>query len=297
MMERGGCANSPAPLSEKSDLMPRCISQQRRRLPVLCVAAIAIAVTVAGCAPTGDFGRRQPSYFHDTVIPAVRTAAHDIRGKLSSRYPYTADEERMRALSHNLIHVDRKKSIDRYLASGVQDLGIAESRYEENRRIANNTGKSAYERQPPSRRPYTLLNVVRADIWDFRLFGNSVELVYAADARRRRAILKREDVPSSDLHNAIGRINENRRVVNQTLLAVRNRVDEYRLELRRSILEYPDAIPEGRVTAAIDRLAGLLEIIQDQTRVWAFPNDYVRNGKDSRPRRDRIPKLDGGRRI
>ena len=283
--------------TENSDRMPNLNSKQPRSPAVCLAAAIAIAVMAAGCAPTGDFGRRQPSYIHDKVIPAVRTAVHDLRGKLSSRYPYTADEERMRALSHNLIHVDRKKSIDRYLASGVQDLGIAESRYEENRRIANNTGKSAYERQPPSRRPYTLLNVVRADIWDFRKFGNSVELVYAADARRRRAILKREDVPSSDLHNAIGRINENRRLVNQTVLAVRNRVDEYRLELRRSILEYPDAIPEGRVTAAIDRLAGLVEIIQEQTRVWAFPGDYVRNGDKPSSRMRRIPKLDGGRRI
>lgn len=277
--------------------MPCRHSKQNRTLRISCATAIAIAVTAVGCAPTGDFGRRQPSYFHDTVIPAIRTAAHDIRGKLSSRYPYTADEERMRALSHNLIHVDRQKSIDRYLASGVQDLGIAESRYEENRRIANNTGKSAYERQPPSRRPYTLLNVVRADIWDFRQFGNSVELVYAADARRRRAVLRREEVPSSDVHNALGRIKENRRVVNETVLAVRNRVDEYRLELRRSILEYPDAIPEGRVTAAIDRLAQLVEIIQDQTRVWAFPNDYVRNGDKPTSRDRRIPKLDGGRRI
>ncbi len=277
--------------------MPGLNAKQPRSRAVCIAVATALAAMAAGCAPTGDFGRQQPSYLHDTVIPAIRAAAHDLRGKVTSTYPYTADEERMRALSHNLIHVDRKKSIDRYLASGVQDLGIAESRYEENRRIANNTGKSAYERQPPSRRPYTLLNVVRADIWDFRKFGNSVELVYAADARRRRAILKHEDVPSSDLHNAIGRINENRRLVNQTVLAVRNRVDEYRLELRRSILEYPDAIPEGRVTAAIDRLAGLVEIIQEQTRVWAFPGDYVRNGDKPSSRTRRIPRLDGGRRI
>ena len=74
--------------------------------------------------------------------------AHESRGKLSARYPYPADVERMRAFSHNLIHVDRKKSIKRYLASGVQDVGIAESRYEENRRIAGNTGKAAYQRLP-----------------------------------------------------------------------------------------------------------------------------------------------------
>ena len=158
-------------LSQKSDWMPRRNSQQRRRLHALCIAAVAIAVIAAGCAPAGDFGRRQSSYLHDAVIPAMRTVAHDIRGKLSARYPCTADEERMRAFSHNLIHVDRKKSIKRYLASGVQDVGIAESRYEENRRIAGNTGKAAYQRLPSSRRPYTLLNVVRADIRDFLSIG------------------------------------------------------------------------------------------------------------------------------
>lgn len=249
---------------------------------------------MSSCAPTGDFGRKHPSYFHDEIIPAARTAIRDIRGKATSRYHLTDDEEDLRALAHTLVSVDRRESIDRMLAAGVQDLGITDSRFEENRQVAHNTGKSAYEREPPSRNPYTLLNVVRADVWRYQEFGNVVERVYRSDARRRVALLRSEDLPADDIHNTSSRIAENRRVVNQTILAMRNKVDNYRLELRRSVLEFPDIVPEGRVTVAIDRLSDLGAIIQDQTRIWAFPDDFASSSDGAPETRTRVPRLAGG---
>ena len=261
---------------------------------LLGIVFALLAVVLPGCAPTGDFGRRQPSFLHDQIVPAARTAIRDIRGKATSQYPLTADEEELRARAHTLVSVDRRKSIDRFLASGVDDLGIVDSRFEENRQIAHNSGKTAYESAPPSRNPYTLRNVVRAQVWQYQEFGDVVERVYRSDARRRATLVRQDDIPTNDIHNATSRIAENRRVVEQTILAMRNRVDNYRLELRRSVLEYPDIIPEGRVTAAIDRLSDLGEILQDQTRIWAFPDDYASSADGAPASRTRAPRLAGG---
>ena len=259
-----------------------------------CIIIAILAVLPSACAPPGDFGRRPPSFFHDEILPVTRTVIRDIRGKATSQYPKTADEEELRARAHTLVNVDRRKSIDRFLASGVDDLGIVDSRFEENRRIAHNTGKSAYEHEPPSRNPYTLLNVVKAQVWQYQEFGDVVERVYRSDARRRATLRRHEDISPNDIHNATSRIAENRRVVEQTILAMRNRVDNYRLELRRSVLQYPDIIPEGRVTAAIDRLSDLGEILQDQTRIWAFPDDYASSADGAPASRTRVPRLAGG---
>jgi hypothetical protein len=68
------------------------------------------------------------------------------------------------------------------------------------------------------------------------------------------------------------------------ILAMRNRVDDYRLELRRSVVEHPDA--SGRAAAAIGRMARAVDRIDARLRPRVFPEARMAG-----PRRTGSPRV------
>lgn len=59
-------------------------------------ALLIAAALVAGCRPTGDFGRAKPSLIHDTILPRVGDAAAILRKEPASAFNYTDDELELR---------------------------------------------------------------------------------------------------------------------------------------------------------------------------------------------------------
>ena len=60
------------------------------------LALVALAVTACG-RPTGDFGRAEPSFLHDTLLPAAgKLTAEYVRKEPVSGFPLTDDEIELR---------------------------------------------------------------------------------------------------------------------------------------------------------------------------------------------------------
>ncbi len=247
------------------------------RINVNCrvAASMAAILVTSACSTTGDFGRTEPSFVQQHIVPVARTAVRDIRGVLTSDFDYTSDEEELRARSGTLLTQDRRWSLDRFLGSMIEDVGISDSRYETSRRVTHNTGVSVYEHRRPSRTADTLLGYLYTEASMVEDFSDVADRVYDADARRREYLLYGGEVSGDEIHNTTARIESNRRVTRKTVLALRNRVDDYRLELRKSRLEHPD-VPDYGVLSAIDRYAATVDGLEDRLRTWPFPEDYVR---------------------
>jgi hypothetical protein len=66
---------------------------------------VGLACLLAACGrPTGDFGRAEPSYLHDTILPALgKAVAVQGRGTTVSGFPMTADEIELRDRSWNFV--------------------------------------------------------------------------------------------------------------------------------------------------------------------------------------------------
>jgi hypothetical protein len=257
-------------------------SVSRRRLGSLSLAGL-LAIACQACT-TGDFGRREPNILQDTIFPAVRGVVGDIRGVAVSSYALTGDEAELRARSETIIAAERGLSPDRTISATVESVGLAESTYQERRRAAHTSGRTAYDRGPRSRRRDTLAYVVDSETGDFVAFGEIALRVYRGDEIRRAALTDGAELSGDDIRDTAGRIRANRRIVEQTILAMRNRVDDYRLELRRSVVEHPDAY--GRAAAAIGRMARAVDRIDARLRPRVFPEERIAG-----PRRQGSPRI------
>lgn len=239
--------------------------------------AIAAAVVLgslaatSGCSRTGDFGRHDPGLFEQSLLPSLRSLGRSFHGAPVSSFPLTDDEVELRARSRTIITGERRWSVERELSTAFEAAGLMNSKYQENRRTAHDSGLAAYQGRSASRRPSALADIVASERAEFRAFADVAYLVYGADAARH-AVISRGDIQSLDIvGETAARVAENRRVVEQTVIAMWNRVDDYRLELRKSAVEHPDA-RDPRASFEVDRMADQAEEIERRLRVFTFPD-------------------------
>jgi hypothetical protein len=69
----------------------------------LARAAVLLLLLPLGCAPTGDFARREPTSFHDKILPRVGAHIARWRGEASSTLPLTDDEAELRHLAYTIV--------------------------------------------------------------------------------------------------------------------------------------------------------------------------------------------------
>ena len=96
------------------------------------------------------------------------------------------------------------------------------------------------------------------------------ERVYVQDKKRLRHLRKGGDVPADDVLDTTGRVRENRGIVEETILALHNRIDDYEIELRRSMLVHPDG-RKAEVKNVIGRLANRVKRFEGRVRAIADP--------------------------
>lgn len=222
-----------------------------RMMAITCLAVVATGV--GGCSRTGDFGRQKPSFVTDQVMPGVRSVVHHVRGLRTSRFELTPDESELRALSRRLKQPLAAEGRPGKIGVFLDDVGVRDNDFQHKRRIAHDTGTAAYKAHGRARRPVTLLSLVETDNKVLRRFSRVAERVYRSDGVRRRELARGLDRSSDDIFDATRRIKENRRVVAGTMVALRNRIDDYRIHLRRGMLQRPHRA-KTRVAVAIDRL-------------------------------------------
>lgn len=213
---------------------------------------LTIAMMMASCRTAGDFGRQRPSYFYDHLIPSTRVAISNLSGVKASAYPLTDAEQQLRAHSMAIIENEGSSLRRRTDQLGV-DLGIHDGTYQRKRRVAHSAGTADLDRERYPRHPDILLNAITDDLQELQKLSVASATVYQTDHQRLQALRSGGDVPADDIKDTTGRVSENRRIVKNTILALHNRVDDYEVELNRSMLVYPGDHRE-KVSNAIGRL-------------------------------------------
>lgn len=233
------------------------------------LTVVLAGMAMASCRTAGDFGRQKPSYFYDTVVPSVKGVVTKHTGVPHSDFPWTDQEYELRARSQTLIDKE-DPSFARYLDKKRADYGIQQSSYQEERRVEHSTGTADLNQDKYPRHPSVLLSTVTEDIKLLKAFAILAEEIYETDKRRLKALRTGGDVPSSDVVNTTGRVKENRGVVERTILALHNRIDDYEIELRRALLAHPNGDGTG-VENAIGRLALRLNKFERRIRKLSDP--------------------------
>ncbi len=242
-----------------------CIATSGLRLLLL----IGIGTAMASCRTAGDFGRQKPSYFYDQVVPSIRTTVGDFSGLQTSEFPLTGAEDELRARSIAIIE-NEGPSLARYVDQKGVDYGIHEGTYQKDRRVEHSSGTPDLAGEEYPRHPRILLSAVSEDLSLLRGFTAVAVDVYRADKRRLKSLRKGGDVPAEDVLDTTGRVQENRAIVENTILALHNRIDDYEIELRRSVLVHPDGSEAG-VQNAIGRLSNRVNKFELKVRGISDP--------------------------
>lgn len=218
-------------------------------------AVFAVMLLMGGCAaPTGDFGRPKPSLINDKLLPKVGREFARGRGEPVSYYMLTDDEKELRARSYRLVMPIHRRA---FLARSETELVRTRIWPDEKYRVDPTLyyRKLVKDRYRSSEARYNAMDSeIRADIALIEPFYAIVRKVCLADAARIRALQATVDLTHDEKADAIGRVYENRRVIDWALAALSWRVESYAYALQRSRIEIPSQ-REVAVEVALDRFA------------------------------------------
>jgi hypothetical protein len=244
------------------ETLPKVRTPELQRTGLRTAAVVVLVLAAAGCRPSGDFGRYEPSYFYDTAVPSVRHAVGRVNGNTSSGYALTEDEEELRARSRTLRELEGG-SIQRDLDEVAYQVGGDERDYQRERRVEHASGVAVLIPDRDVRAPEQLLGAISQDLDLLDPYERVVVRVYDAD-------MARLDVPADDVIDTTARVKENRLLVDDTILAMHNRIDDYEQEMRRSLLMHPSG-SERDIANAIGRLAHRVHKLERRVRSLSDP--------------------------
>ncbi len=255
-------------------LTPGVCAQSARRIPAI-TGAVIVVLLLSACRTTGDFGRREPSFLHDTVVPATREIITGATGLAHSNYELTHDEERLRAYSETLFSSEAW-SLERAADEAGANLGLDERDYQRERRVEHASGAAALDPDRDVRRPELILASIDFDLDVIASFEGAAIRVYEADMDRLAALRENGDVPARDVVNTTDRAKENRGIVEETILTLHNRIDDYEIETRRTVLRHPEA-SQIALHNAIGRLAARVDKLETRIRAVSDPEGVPHN--------------------
>lgn len=228
----------------------------------------ATAILLTGCSNKGDFGRTEPSFFEDRVLPVTRSLVGMVRGAATSDYPLTQDEKALRDLSRDLADPSKRASAKKTLMRQAHAAGVAKNKYEKKRRLRHDVGLEATRYRSPYKQHYALLYAVKNDVRLTERFTYTSRRVYKTDNIRYRRLVSSGDLSGDQIRNVTARLKDNREIVNATLLVLENRISDYRLDLKHMKLRAPGPL-EREITYAIDSLKIRTRKLHSKTSYWA----------------------------
>jgi hypothetical protein len=253
-------------------------SPVRRRLAIVLLAGGLLTVPLAGCLQTtGDFGRPQPGFTQDVLLPFTGTVSARMRGEFSSFYALTEDEKELRNRAWNFLMPEKdapvgtwqqdhmafhrilpRRSPDitlyhRTIMGGPQ-FGSLAGDSPILRRISNPGGSfsslvSRYNRVRDS------ITADHALVPYFKLVANQVE---QADHIRARALGHVGNLTDEQSKEALERICENALIIARVNWAFYDRAAQYRYSLEHLLVEGPEreSIPAERTLMAFEQDIG-----------------------------------------
>ena len=212
-------------------------------------AFFVIALALAGCVETGDFGRPRPSLWNDVVLPTTGSLATQARREPVSQYAYTDDENELRDRAWRFITPAQERF---WFESVIVELVRT--------RILPVTmaphDKASYYRavmheafRSPASRYHRIAEDVSADANLIGPFAALAKRVIAADRVRLRSLAFVQDLAEDDAYQAAARVAENRCVIAWVRRETAQRVESYRYALEHLLIEAPqnEAITVERV--------------------------------------------------
>ena len=249
------------------------------------VLALAILPLLAGCGrPTGDFGRAEPSFVHDRLMPATgELVAEWDRSEVVSKFNRTDRENVLRDRAWGVI---RAPHVRDWFGETLIEL--------ERTRIVppidwafDPKGYYNYLRRDPFVSSETRWNRaiadMRADAGLIAPFWAEARRVREDDAARLRALDQRRGGSPEELSNAYARIDENARVVDWVWRAVRLRVAAYRDTIDRMMVETPSErrgeaeIALSELRRAVDRAEAGMPVLPRRHADAGRPSRYTRS--------------------
>ena len=231
------------------------------------VLAVLLAGLVAGCArPTGDFGRARPDLIHDELLPEAGRMAANMRGEPTSTFNLTDLEQELRNRAWALISPASSKDwVDAAATEGQRTRLIKPIDDKLDPRVYY-----LYLRSDKFRSSETRYERVIADITSdtelVRPFCQLAAEVEDTDVDRLNAMNRRPDLKPEEYSAAVGRVNENRRLIAWVKRALGFRLGAYRYAIDRLEIETPSRKRVWDANTAWRHLSGEIAFAQGGCR-------------------------------
>jgi len=209
-----------------------------------------------GCAPTGDFGRREASIFHDEVVPRIGDEVAHLRGEPVSKLPMTDHEKHLRVRAHGLVRPLRADMFVDDVKAQTQFARLDPAFVDPARLPAYYLALRKARFASSEARFAALDGAIRADIERLPPFAATARRVHLADEARLRA-LEFSPLGPGDRAEIADRVAENRHLVAWVGAVLRARADAFAYALERLAVETPST----RVPAVQASLEGLEAVL------------------------------------
>lgn len=208
----------------------------------LRLVAVASALTLAGCAQSGDFGRQRPNVISDHLLPIAGIASTALTGEGTSYFDYTDDERTLRNLGWSLVVPTHAEDWIGRTSAQLQSAEIA-------RRLDLHLSPSMYSLLLSTAR-YRSSDVRYARIMDDAAKDMAAIVPYAvyarrvrlADEQRLRAADALPDIHPVEYEATIGRVAQNERQIAWVKRALLFRLYSYRYAVDRLMIQTPSRL-------------------------------------------------------
>ncbi|MTI17072.1 hypothetical protein E1162_07445 [Rhodobacteraceae bacterium RKSG542] len=211
-----------------------------RRAGLQLLAACAVALSASSCMrPEGDFGRAEPDFFHDRVLPDAGIIKRTANKQNSSNFDFTDAEKELRDASWALILPPSTNdwiglSLTELRRTGLLPKSIdhisPRSYYAMLKGDNYRSSETRYER---------VLADITADTYSTARFCPFVQRVREDDAERLRVLRSRELVEEQQWKGTVARTKENEKLLEWVRDSVQLRIAAYRYAIDAMQLETP----------------------------------------------------------
>jgi hypothetical protein len=216
------------------------------------------ALALAACAGGADFGRTKPTEFSFLSDLGTQVASIVTTSESENNLPMTEEEKQLRVLAHNIdVQTAQDNSLFDRLSFGAKVEPSDKSYYLQLRRKHDVSGVGLLN---------AFGNDVMRDVTMVEQMSGLSIFVTGADAMRLSLVsdaMAADSAAFSDAIDVILRVEDNGKVIDQTVDLMTQRLREYRVALEQAAFDIPERDVISVIGEALDMLEASVADIQD----------------------------------
>lgn len=222
--------------------------------------AAAALVSLAACVQQGDFGRPAKSVWNE-AIDATGALAADRRGEPVSAFPFTDDEELLRARAWRFLMPAESRSVFEDILANLRRARVLPPNSPFRDVASYGDALISGDFHSPASRYRKLSDDAAADGRLLPAFAAVAGAVLEADAARLQALPQAMDLAEAQVRDAAARVAENRCLIAWVRIEAAARAASYRHALVRLRITVPgrEGVPTERSVAFFDSRRGILD--------------------------------------